>query len=71
MSMNVLDEWLTTKEAAKYLKVSHQYLEKLRCVGGSPRYSKRGARVLYRRPWLDAWAEEGVRTSTADQGRAA
>ncbi len=61
-----LDEWFTTPEAAHYLKVSRQWLEKLRTYGGGPPYTKLGRRVVYKRSDLDRWAQAGTRTSTSD-----
>ena len=71
MSAVTHDEWLNTIQAAQYLKVSKQWLEKLRCEGGGAKFSLLGRRVVYRRSDLDAWALKRVRTSTSDQGRAA
>jgi excisionase family DNA binding protein len=65
------DAWLTTAEAAQHLRVSKPWLEKLRCVGGSPKYALLGRRVVYRRADLNAWAEARMRNSTSDQGKAA
>ena len=52
MSAITHDAWLNTPEAAHHLKVSKQYLEKLRCWGGGPRFSLLG------RP--DEWAALSV-----------
>ncbi len=65
------DEWFTTPEAAQHLRVSTQWLEKLRSWGGGPDFHRLGRRVLYRRSALDNWAAARVYSSTSDQGRAA
>lgn len=41
--------------AAEYLGVSKSLLDKLRCYGGGPVYSKLGATVIYSTADLDAW----------------
>ncbi len=60
--------FLSTKQAAEYLGLSHRTLEKLRVVGGSPEYRKHGQRVLYAREDLQAWSDERRRRSTSDNG---
>jgi predicted DNA-binding transcriptional regulator AlpA len=55
-----------TKEAAAYLGVSSSWLDKLRCVGGGPKYLKLGRRVLYRDADLDEWRSQYLVSSTAD-----
>jgi excisionase family DNA binding protein len=54
----------TTKEAAAYLKVSHQYLEIARVKGGGPPYVKLSRAVRYRRQDLDTWLGTCVRSHT-------
>ena len=54
----VLPEYMTTREAAAYLKLSRQFLEgaRYRGDGSGPAYIKLGRRsVRYRRSVLDAW----------------
>ncbi len=41
--------------AAEYLGVSKSLLDKLRCYGGGPVYSKLGSTVIYNTDDLDAW----------------
>jgi excisionase family DNA binding protein len=50
-------EYLTTIEAASYLKLSRQYLEiaRHRGDGSGPPYIKLARSVRYRRSALDAW----------------
>jgi len=54
--------FLTTKEAAGYLRMSPRSLERLRFEGTGPRYRKAGAgkkaKVLYTAADLDAWLSQ-------------
>jgi len=43
------DRYLTVKQAVKYLNCSKSYLDKLRCTGGGPPYTRLGRKILYRR----------------------
>ena len=49
--------YLTTVEAARYLKLSRQFLEaaRYRADGSGPAYIKLERAVRYRRSVLDAW----------------
>lgn len=58
--------YLRTPEAARFLSLSGRTLEKHRCYGTGPRYSKIGGRVVYRVEDLQAWAERGAKQSTSD-----
>lgn len=60
--------FLTTREAAKVLRLSSKTLEKLRCTGGGPSFRKLGKRVLYMYGDLTAWADANLRHSTSDPG---
>jgi predicted DNA-binding transcriptional regulator AlpA len=60
--------YLRTPEAARFLSLSHRTLEKHRCYGTGPRYSKVGGRVVYSVGDLQAWVDRGVKTSTSDPG---
>ena len=70
----MVDACLKTDTAAEYCGVSKALLEKLRVVGGGPRFAKlgqgggRGGRVVYRHSDLDAWIDAHVRRSTSDPG---
>lgn len=55
---------IRTKDAANYLGLSKSTLEKLRCFGGGPAYSKLGRVVIYSTSDLDAWLLERKRFST-------
>ena len=60
-------EWLTTSEAAKYLKYSRDRLEKLRSLKEGPIHTGEGRRVRYKRADLDAWL--ALRTQTREAKR--
>lgn len=67
----VVSPFLTTKEAAAYLRMSPRSIERLRVNGSGPPYKKCGkgkkAKVLYAINDLDAWLVDARRsTSTAD-----
>ncbi len=59
-------ELLSVGEAARRLGLSCSYLNKLRCVGGGPRYMKVGRRVIYLEDDLNAWLASCRRRSTSD-----
>jgi hypothetical protein len=50
--------YLTTKEAAYVLNLSHRTLEKWRCQGNGPPFIQRGRNVLYRLDNLLIFMEE-------------
>ena len=64
MSEATADEYLTTVEAAAYLKLSRQYLEiaRYRADGSGPDYIKLGRAVRYRRSALDAYMNSHSRS---------
>lgn len=69
---------MSTRDAAAYLNergipYAPATLEKLRCVGGGPRFRKYGPRVRYDRADLDAWADSKISdpvSSTSELARA-
>jgi hypothetical protein len=61
-------EFLTTEEAAVFLRLSPRTLEKQRVLGGGPRYRKFGARVLYAVADLRTWADSRAYGMTSDPG---
>lgn len=69
-----LSTFLTTAEAAEYLRVSVPTMERMRLTEGPPFIKlgngKRG-RVLYSREDLDAYVAGRRRTNTSDRGGAA
>jgi excisionase family DNA binding protein len=51
--------WMTTPEAALYVRLSRRTLEDYRCHGGGPRYSRPSGNVVrYHRDDLDSWIRE-------------
>ena len=61
-------EFLTTEEAAAFLRLSPRTLEKQRVLGGGPRFRKFGARVLYAAIDLRTWADGRSYGMTSDPG---
>lgn len=58
--------YLNNSEAAVFLRLSPRTLEKLRVLGGGPRFRKFGRRVLYAIADLEAWADEHSYGMTSD-----
>lgn len=58
--------FLTTDQAAHYVGLSRQALEKMRRQGRGPRFRKHGRYVRYHIADLDAWSEARGRTSTTE-----
>ncbi len=62
--------YLTTREAAAFLKISPRTLERLRITGGGPRFTKVGtsirSRVVYKRSDLIEWMEGRSFGSTSE-----
>ncbi|MDH1180080.1 helix-turn-helix domain-containing protein [Achromobacter mucicolens] len=58
--------YLTNSEAAALLRLSPRTLEKLRVLGGGPRFRKFGRRVLYAIADLEAWADDHSYGMTSD-----
>ena len=59
--------FLTTKEAAAWLGLTPNTLEKWRVHGGGPPYRKHGRYVRYHLDDLIAWSEASKRSSTSDE----
>ena len=57
--------FLNTAQAAHYVGLSRQTLEKMRRQGRGPRYRKHGRYVRYHIADLDAWSEGRSRLSTS------
>lgn len=53
--------YLTTGEAADYLRLKRNTLEKMRRQGRGPRFRKHGRRVLYLIDDLEAWSAQNAR----------
>lgn len=58
--------FLSNAEAAVFLKLSPRTLEKMRVIGGGPRFRKFGRRVLYKLNDLEQWADGRACESTSD-----
>jgi excisionase family DNA binding protein len=58
------DVYFTPKEAAAYLKTSTSTLAKRRLYKGSPRFTRIGRAVRYRKSDLDAFMASNVVNST-------
>ncbi len=63
---NAHNPFLTTPEAAEYLRVSRQFLEIARHRGDGPPYIKLSRAVRYHRPSLDDWMLKHQRRHTAE-----
>jgi excisionase family DNA binding protein len=59
--------FLTTREAATWLGLTANTLEKWRVQGGGPAYRKHGRYVRYHLEDLVAWSEASKRRSTSDE----
>ena len=58
--------FLTTKEAANFLRLKPNTLEKMRVYGGGPQYRRHGRHVRYHIDDLTAWSELRKKDSTSD-----
>jgi excisionase family DNA binding protein len=58
--------FLTTQEAAEFLKLQRATLEAWRCRGGGPRFVKLGRAVRYHRDDLSRWVESRTRSNTSE-----
>ena len=65
----VKSPFLTTEEAAEYLRIGVRALENFRLNGGGPKYRKHGAIVVYHIDDLAAWSKtrEYEHTGGADE----
>jgi Helix-turn-helix domain len=61
-------DYFTAEEAASYLRLAPATLANWRSSGDGPLYLKLGAKVVYRRRDLDAWADAHRRDSTNNPG---
>jgi hypothetical protein len=61
-------QFLATAEAAEWLDLRPNTLEKMRVHGKGPVYRKHGRYVRYHREDLAAWSEANKHRSTADVG---
>jgi excisionase family DNA binding protein len=68
MSHNGAQPFLTTDQAAHYVRLSRRTLEKMRVIGDGPLYRKHGRYVRYHIDDLNAWSKARVQRSTTDDG---
>ena len=59
--------FLSTAQAAYYIGLSRRTLEKMRVVGGGPKYRKHGRYVRYHIVDLDDWSTGRAKGSTSDE----
>lgn len=57
--------YLTCVQAAEYLGLARATLDKLRVVGGGPKFRKHGRRIHYHVEDLDDWSNARARRSTS------
>lgn len=73
-SMTQFPRLLRTRDAARYCGFAKSTLDKLRCTGGGPQFTRRGKAVYYPIECLDDWLASLPRfenTSEADAAREA
>jgi hypothetical protein len=58
--------FLNAAQAALYVGLSPRTLEKMRTLGGGPRFRKHGRYVRYHIADLDAWSCDAARRTTRD-----
>lgn len=58
--------YLTTQEAADYLRLKKNSLEKMRWQGRGPMFRHHGRNVVYAIEDLDAWSNKRTSNSTSD-----
>jgi Helix-turn-helix domain len=67
--MDEQDEYLTAREAAKFLMMTEKTLRNWRSLGIGPPYAKYVGKILYRLSDLKAYLEEHTYKSTKDYGK--
>ena len=58
--------FLTTNEAAAFLRLSPRTLERHRLIGSGAKFCRLGRKVVYRLSDLEAWASERTFSSTSE-----
>ena len=58
--------FLTTNEAAAFLRLSPRTLERHRLIGSGTKFCRLGRKVVYRLSDLEAWASERTFSSTSE-----
>ena len=59
--------YLTTEEAARHVRLARRTLEKMRTVGGGPKYRKHGRYVRHHIDELEAWSAARGKGTTSDE----
>lgn len=57
---------LSVRDAAAFLGVSKSFLDKARCTGSGPAFTRVGRRIKYRLPTLEAYLAANERNSTCE-----
>lgn len=57
MSEAVASPYLTTEEAARYLRIQKRTLDNMRWKGEGPKYRKHGGRICYHIDALRGWSK--------------
>lgn len=65
MNAKKVSPFLSTKQAAFYVGLSAGTLQKMRVLGGGPRFRKHGRFVRYHIDDLDAWSASRAKDSTS------
>ena len=65
MAQQIIERWLTPKEAGDFLRVSLSWLAKARMRGDGPPYVKLGRSIRYSETALRLWMQSHQRLSTS------
>jgi excisionase family DNA binding protein len=66
MAQEAASPFLTTDEAAAYLRIEPRTLANMRHRGTGPHFHKHGGRILYRTHDLDIWSNRTRRRSNGN-----
>lgn len=65
MAKRSRSKFLTTAEAAKFLRLVPHTLENMRWQGTGPEFRKHGGRIFYHRDDIKRWSEHSRRQSSS------
>ena len=65
MAKRSRSKFLTTVEAANFLRLLPHTLENMRWQGTGPEFRKHGGRIFYHRDELKRWSEQSRRRSSS------